>query len=159
MTTTGIIVLLALLWTAVTGTLTVPNLAFGLLIGVLVLAVAMRGTRGARLLVRAGRILRLVGLFAWELIVSGLQVARLVLTPNLRGNLHPAIIGFPLTATSDAEITLLANLITLTPGTLSVDVSPDRSILYVHVLTLADREAFVRSVAEGFERQVMRVFR
>jgi multicomponent Na+:H+ antiporter subunit E len=159
MTTTGLLVLLALLWTAVTGALNVPNLALGLIVGALVLAVAMRDTRGAALYLRAWRVLRLIGLFIWELIAGGLQVARLVLTPNLRDSLHPAIIGYPLRVSSDAEITLLANLITLTPGTLSVDVSPDRRLLYVHVLTLADREAFIRSIAAGFERQVQAVFR
>ncbi|MET0172908.1 MAG: Na+/H+ antiporter subunit E, partial [Agrobacterium vaccinii] len=52
-----------------------------------------------------------------------------------------------------------ANLITLTPGTLSVDVSPDRATLYVHALDCSDVEATKRSIAEGFERKIMEAFR
>jgi len=53
---------------------------------------------------------------------------------------------------------LLANLITLTPGTLSVDVSQDRSLLYVHTLTLSTREALIADIAGGFEAKVREVF-
>ncbi|MEO8683865.1 MAG: Na+/H+ antiporter subunit E, partial [Devosia sp.] len=53
---------------------------------------------------------------------------------------------------------LLANLITLTPGTLSIDVSDDRSVLYVHALMLGDRAALLASIASGFERRIKAVF-
>jgi multicomponent Na+:H+ antiporter subunit E len=53
-----------------------------------------------------------------------------------------------------AAITLLANLITLTPGTLSIDVSDDRKTLYVHTVNLNDPESFRKSIKEGFERRV-----
>ena len=62
-------------------------------------------------------------------------------------------------AHTDAEITALANLITLTPGTLSVDVSPDRSALYVHVMDLGDRRRFTRAIKQGLERRVLEVMR
>jgi multicomponent Na+:H+ antiporter subunit E len=97
-------------------------------------------------------------LFLWELIVSAVRVASIVVRPNLKASLRPAIIAFPLTVKSDAEITLLANLITLTPGTLSVDVADDRSVLYVHVLDLVSRDQLVAEIAGGFERKVQEVF-
>jgi multicomponent Na+:H+ antiporter subunit E len=97
-------------------------------------------------------------LFLWELLVSAVRVALIVLQPNVRASLRPAIIAFPLSVKSDVEITLLANLITLTPGTLSVDVSDDRSALYVHVLHLKDRDRLVAEIAGGFERKVREVF-
>ena len=84
---------------------------------------------------------------------------RLVLRPGMKAQLHPAIIAFPLTVTSDAEITLLANLITLTPGTLSLDVSDDRQFLFIHAIDVIDREAFIRDLKDGFERHVLEVFR
>ena len=59
--------------------------------------------------------------------------------------------------TSDWQITLLANLITLTPGTLSVDVSGDRRTLYIHVLDMADREKIIGAIAAGFETRVLEV--
>ncbi len=59
----------------------------------------------------------------------------------------------------DFEITLLANLITLTPGTLSVDVSEDRQVLYVHAIDCSDPDETRRDIAEGFERKIMEAFR
>ena len=78
--------------------------------------------------------LSLLLLFTRELILSALRVAWLAVQPRLR--IRPAIIAYPLTVTTDAQITLLANLITLTPGTLSVDVSDDRKTLYVHAIDI-----------------------
>ena len=85
-------------------------------------------------------------------------MAIIVLTPDLKSALRPAIIAYPLTVKSDAEITLLANMITLTPGTLSIDVAEDRSVIYVHVLQLGDREALVAGIANGFERRIREIF-
>ena len=95
--------------------------------------------------------------FVKELLLSALKVAWLVVTPKMR--LHPAIIAYPLTVTSDLEITLLANMITLTPGTLSIDVSEDRKTLFIHALDVTDREAFIGDIAGGFETRVLEAFR
>jgi multicomponent Na+:H+ antiporter subunit E len=101
--------------------------------------------------------LRLTLFFLRQLIVSAIQVAMLVLRPRLA--LRPAIIRYPLTVPSDAEIALLANMITLTPGTLSIDVSPDRKWLYIHCLDTADAQAVADAIAGGFETRVLEVFR
>ena len=101
--------------------------------------------------------LRLIGYFVAALVAGAVAVALTALRPAL--HLRPAIIAYPLTVSRDGQITLLANLITLTPGTLSVDVSADRRTLYVHVLDLRDREAFIGRTAAGFETLVMRVLR
>ena len=98
--------------------------------------------------------LRLIGLFVRELVLSALQVAWLVIQPKLK--LRPGFIAYPLTVTSDAQITLLANLITLTPGTLSVDVSDDRKTLFIHALDIPDREALGGRIAAGFETRSLR---
>ena len=96
-------------------------------------------------------------LFLRELVTSATKVAYLTLQP--RSKIHPAIIAYPLTVPSDGEITLLANLITLTPGTLSVELSADRKWLYVHCLNAPDAQAVINSIAGGFETAVMRLFR
>lgn len=103
------------------------------------------------------RWLSLLLLFLRELIASALKVAWLVLQPRMR--ISPAIIAHPLTLTTDAQITLLANMITLTPGTLSVDVSADRKTLYVHVIDLASKDALIADISAGFERKVLEVMR
>lgn len=106
---------------------------------------------------RSTRIASLAGLFVAELVVSAVKVALLAVLPKLK--LRPAIIAYPLTVTSDAEITLLANLITLTPGTLSVDVSEDRRTLFIHAIDVGDREELTGAIAGGFETKVLEVFR
>ena len=67
-------------------------------------------------------------------------------------------IAFPLTVESDFEIALLANLITLTPGTLSVDVSEDRKVLYIHCIDVPDPEGTIADIRNGFERKIMEAF-
>jgi multicomponent Na+:H+ antiporter subunit E len=73
----------------------------------------------------------------------------------------PGVIAIPLDARTDAEITLLANLITLTPGSVSLDLSEDRRVLYVHAMYIdgGDVEAYRRSVKEGLERRVLELLR
>ncbi len=150
-------VLLALAWALVTGSFTLLNLTFGFLVGLLAL-VLIRDLVGPVTWVRRVRLaLALAVLFLKELVKSAWRVACLVLRPKL--DLKPGIIAVPLTVTEDFEITLLANLVTLTPGTLSVDVSEDRRILYVHCLDVPDSEAAIADIRDGFERIIMETFR
>lgn len=103
------------------------------------------------------RWLSLLGFFVRELILSALRVAWLAVQPRLK--LRPKIVAYPLTVTSDAQITLLANMITLTPGTLSLDVSDDRRTLLVHAIDAESDEAVIGHIAAGFETRVLRVLR
>ena len=97
--------------------------------------------------------------FFRDLTVSSLQVARTVLAP--RDAAEPRFVTVPLKqARSDLEITMVANYITLTPGTLTVDVSADRSTLLVHSLLAGDSSDDVRAdIQDGIERRVTRVTR
>lgn len=153
-----LVLVLALLWCAATGSFTGPTLVFGAVIAALALWVVRFYVRGLGYLARLIRIIALIWLFIRELILSAIRVAILVMRPDMNERLRPEIIAFPLTVTRDAEITLLANLITLTPGTLSVDVSEDRKTLYVHALTVPDREALIAEIRDGFESAVARAF-
>jgi multicomponent Na+:H+ antiporter subunit E len=96
----------------------------------------------------------------WQIILSNLSLAWLIVQPNPK--LDPGIVAIPLTITSGLEITLLASAITLTPGTLSVDLGTDangHTVLYVHNLRVGDPEQFRTSVKNGFERMILRVSR
>lgn len=150
--------LLAIAWVAVTGSASLHNLVFGFLLGALA-RVVIRDSFGGKggHIPRIGPLLSLAALFLKELSLSAWKVTVTVLSPDMK--LKPGIFAFPLTVTSDFEITLLANLITLTPGTLSVDVSTDRRTLYVHALDCSDAEASKRDIANGFERKIMEAFR
>jgi multicomponent Na+:H+ antiporter subunit E len=149
--------LLAIAWGAMTGTFDALNLAFGFVLGAFALSLIREplGTDGY-----FGRVYRVIGL-AWlflkELVKSAVKVAITVLTPRL--DLHPGIIAYPLSLERDVEITLLANLITLTPGTLSVDVSADRRTLYVHCIDVPDVDAAIADIRDGFEKRIREAFR
>ena len=150
-------VLLALAWTAVTGSFTLMNVAFGFVLGALALYMirAQVGTLGY--VDRAGKLLSLAWSFVWELIVASFRVAIIVLSPRM--DIKPGIFVYPLTVDRDFEITLLSSLITLTPGTLSVDVSEDRRFLYIHTLDSSDPETIVRELRYGFEQKILEAFR
>lgn len=150
---------LALGWAAATGSFSLLNLLFGGLVAVLALTLVRDRITGPNLRGRIRRIVSLMLLFIYELFLSAFKVALLVVRPDMHRQLRPGIIAFPLRLTGDAEITLLANMITLTPGTLSVDVSEDRQFIFVHALDIKDRDALVSDIANGFETKVMEVFR
>jgi len=144
--------LLAMGWGAATGNFSLANLLLGALIGGFCVFLIRGQIGGGRFWRRALRVLSLVWLFLIELTVSAVRVGLLVLRPKLA--LKPALIAFPLTVTRDVEITLLANLITLTPGTLSVDVSADQKYLLIHAIDVTDREELIRSIRDGLEAKV-----
>jgi multicomponent Na+:H+ antiporter subunit E len=149
-------VLLALAWVALTGQYTAINLLAGFMLGYVLLIPAQYRKEGTTYFRKAPLVIKFVFYFIWELIVANVRVLISVLGP-LR-NLRPAIVAVPLDIKSDAEITMLANMITLTPGTLSLDVSADRSVLFVHAISVDDVEQFKRETKEGFERAVQEVF-
>lgn len=103
------------------------------------------------------RLVEFILFFLWELLLANLRVAYDVLTPT--HHMRPGIIALPLDAKEDGEITLLANLITLTPGTLSLHVSPDRKYLYVHAMYLHDPEHVKLRLKQGFERRLLELLR
>jgi len=151
-------IVLTVLWAALTGSFAGPNLLLGAILAFGASSLLRHRIGGPRGLRKIWPIVALAGMFVYELLSSAISVALLVLSPNLKARLRPAIIAVPLTVKSDVEITLLANLITLTPGTLSIDVSDDKSVLYVHVLLLKDRASLLASIASGFERRIKAVF-
>ncbi|KAA3519679.1 Na+/H+ antiporter subunit E [Agrobacterium vitis] len=148
--------LMAIIWVAVTGSASLHNLLFGFVLSLAVVGLLREQIGGVSYLNRTWRILSLLLLFLSELAKSAWKVTIMVLSPGL--DIKPGIFAFPLSVERDFEITLLANLITLTPGTLSVDVSEDQKILYVHALDCSDPDSARRDIAEGFERKIREAF-
>jgi multicomponent Na+:H+ antiporter subunit E len=109
-------------------------------------------------LLRLGRVVELVVVFLAQVVLSSLRVARAALAPRLRS--RPAIIGVPLDVKTDFAIIVFANLISLTPGTLSLDVSTDRKMLYVHAMFTEpeDLDALRQELKDTFERRVRGAF-
>ncbi len=151
-------ILLALTWVAMTGELTAENFLLGGGLGFLVLFFARRAVGSPDYVVKVWKVLALFVFFLWELIKANLRVAYDVMTPT--HHMRPGIISIPLDASTDAEITLLANMITLTPGTLSLDVSADRQVLYIHAMYIdKDAETVRQTIKQGFERRILEVLR
>ncbi len=94
--------------------------------------------------------------FWYELILANLRLAHDSLRPTRE--LRPGIIAVPLDLETAWQITVLSNLITLTPGTLSLDVSPDRKTIYVHAMDASDIERVRANIKRGLERRVKELF-
>lgn len=105
------------------------------------------------------KLVNLTLFFLKELLIANLRVTWDVLTP--KHHMQPGVIAYPLVAASDLEITILANLISLTPGTLSLEVSDDRKILYFHAMYIVggDIDAVVRDIQNGFEKKLLQITR
>ena len=148
---------LALVWAATTEEFTAFNFGIGMLVG-FGLLFAVRSVLGSGAYFRDMReIVELVFYFVWELVLSNFRMAKYTLWPLDR--MRPGIVAVPLEPMSDLELTVLTNLITLTPGTLSLDVSPDHRTLYVHVMDVSDPEVVRREIKAGFERKVLKALR
>lgn len=147
--------LLALFWAVVSGSFTPGGLLTGFLIGYVILLVA-RPVFGRRAYYQQfWRALAFVAFFLKALVASSLRVAKDVLTPNLTA--VPGVVAYPLSLRTEPAITVLACTISLTPGTLSLDVSDDRSTLYVHSMYDGDRPEVVRAGLRELEVRVQRV--
>ena len=130
-------IMLALIWVAVTGNFTGAGLVVGFVVGYIIIGISLRNVPAFSDYVRkVPRVLLFTLFFLKELVRSNIRVAWDVLTPT--DYMMPGVIAVPLEARTEGEITLLANMISLTPGTLSLDVSTDRNVLYIHVMYLED---------------------
>lgn len=94
--------------------------------------------------------------FLWELVLANLRVAAEALTPGF--SMTPGIVRFPTSTSNDWEVMLLANAISMTPGTLSLEVSDDGRELYVHSLYVSSREQFVEDISR-MEAVLLRALR
>lgn len=154
MTNLGSNLILAFAWAALMGSVTLFNIASGFVIGYIVLFLLRPLVGGSDVYFRkVWAWPKLIVLFHYELIVSSIQVVWDVITPSHRA--RPAIIDVPLSVTSDAGILLVTNLISLTPGTLSLDISDDRRTLKVHAMFGDDPDAIRRDIKTGMEKWVI----
>lgn len=149
--------LLAVVWLPMTGRFSFANLLLGFAVGYLVLFMSSPAKGRTSYFRKVLSLLLFALFFAREVLLSALRVAYDVLTPT--HHMRPGVIGIPLDARTDVEITLLANLLTLTPGTLSLDVSPDRRTLYIHAMYLDDLDEARRHVKAEFERRLLELAR
>jgi multicomponent Na+:H+ antiporter subunit E len=135
---------LAIVWMGLTGSVSEWNFLAGLIVGAMIISVYSGAAGEPSYLGRGVRLLTSIGQFLRMMVHSNMQVAWEVLTPRMHQ--HPRIIRYSVDGMTDAHRTALASAITLTPGTLVVDVSPDDKWLYVHCMYAKDRDDAVREL-------------
>ena len=151
--------LLAFAWVALQAEVTMTNLAVGFVLGYFILFMLVRGgvLGESRYIGKVSLALGLSAFFLRELLIANLRLTRDVVAVNQ--SIRPGIIAVPLDAESDGEILLLAALINLTPGSVALDVAPDRSVMYVHSMYVLTVETARAEIKDGYERRILKLFR
>jgi multicomponent Na+:H+ antiporter subunit E len=151
-------ILIAMFWALLTSKSSIGNLFIGFLLGYVALWVLHPAT-GVKnsYFQKTIHFIRFTLVFIKELVLSSFRVAMDVLKPH--PNMWPGVVGIPLDAKTDLEITMLANVISLTPGTLSLDVSADRKTLFIHAMYVVNPDALRKEIKEGLERPLLELLR
>lgn len=150
-------IILATIWAALTGAFTLPNLITGFVLGYVVLYLLRGLFDGGQYFNKGAQAVKFLLFFLWELLIANLRVARDVLRPGPL-KMQPRVIAVPLKIKEDVPIVVLANVLSLTPGSLSLDVSDDHKTLFIHAMHAPDPEETRREIENGFEKLVMNLF-
>jgi len=145
---------LSVLWLVLTGRWSLGEFLFGALLSYLVLWLTHPHGPDTYF-ARVWKVARALGVFLREVVVANLRVTYHVFAPLRR--MQPGIVAVPLDVKSDVAITMLANAITLTPGTLSIDVSTDQRTLYVHGMRIGTPPEFRAEIKSVLEKHVQEV--
>ena len=150
-------VLLAVCWMFLTNSLSAGGFMTGFIAGLAALFFFRRFFSRPFYIWKIWSVIRLMLTFIKELYLANVSVLKTVISPKL--NIRPGIFAFKTELTEDWEITLLSLLITLTPGTLVMDISDDRSILYIHAMDIEDAEKAIHDIRVSFEKAIQEVSR
>ncbi|ASQ45751.1 Na+/H+ antiporter subunit E [Legionella clemsonensis] len=102
------------------------------------------------------KLTRFIFYVLWEILIANLRVAYHVITPGLSA--RPGVIAIPLDCKTALEITWFANIISLTPGTLVLDISAEKKEIYVHAMFVDDRDYLKKSIKYRFEQPILELF-
>jgi multicomponent Na+:H+ antiporter subunit E len=149
--------LLSFIWVALTGEMLYTNFLFGFLLGFGILWIMNRAEEDQRYFTRVPKTLLLLLSFVYEMVKANVQVAYDVITPKYF--FKPGIVRYPMNAKSDLEINLLSTFISLTPGTLILDISEDKKTLYIHVMYLKDKQSFIKETKNKIEKKLLEILR
>ncbi|WP_284140480.1 MULTISPECIES: Na+/H+ antiporter subunit E [unclassified Virgibacillus] len=149
--------IIAFMWMFLSESYSFASFVAGYLCGIFLLFLLRRFIPGRFYMHRVLSILKLILLFIKELLLSNIEIVKLVYTP--KPEIEPGIFALPTDLKTDWEINLLANLITLTPGTLSVAISRDHSTIFIHAMDIDDIEESIQSIKNTFEKAIMEVTR
>lgn len=150
--------LLSSIWVALTGSMYFTNFVFGFMLGFGILWIMNRhDSHDQRYFFRVPKVLSFLLYFIVQMIKANVQVAYDVMTPKYF--MKPGVVKYPLNARTEMEINMLTTMISLTPGTLILDISEDKKSLYIHVMYLNNPEKFVNEMKTGLERRLLEILR
>jgi multicomponent Na+:H+ antiporter subunit E len=148
-------VVLAFLWMFIKVSYDPISFIKGYIFGLLIIFVLRRSFGSRFYLFRLWSFIKLIFIFIKELILSNIAIVKVVLKPKL--DMRPAIFALDTELTKDWQITLLSSLITLTPGTLVIDVSEDNKTLFIHAMNIGEVEDEINSIKNSFEKAILEV--
>jgi multicomponent K+:H+ antiporter subunit E len=150
-------VVVALVWVALANSLTLGHLLLGTVLGVVIPLYTRRYWPERVTIKRPWRVVEYLAIVGWDLLVSNVQVAGLILFRS-GPKLHSVFVSVPLELRTPEAVTVLTGTITLTPGTVSADLSADGRAVLVHCLDAADPDAVVRTIKTRYERRLKDIF-
>ena len=150
-------VLLTIVWLLLNHSLSPGHVVLGVLLGVVIPLFTQRFFPEPVYLARLGTLAKLVATVMWDIVVASFAVARLALEPTAR--LNPRFVRIPVSLDDDFALTALASTISLTPGTVSAEIAPQRDSLLIHALDVVDEDALVRAIKERYEAPIKEIFR
>ena len=147
--------ILALTWMFLSTSATGSSFVIGYLLGAIILYLFRRFFDTPFYLRKVVSVVKLMLIFSRELIIANLDVFKTILRPKLE--LTPGIFTYETSLKKDWEITLLSIMITLTPGTLVMDISPDNKTLYIHALNIREINEMIDGIRNSFEQVIKEV--
>ncbi|MDZ4201338.1 MAG: Na+/H+ antiporter subunit E [Gallionella sp.] len=147
---------LFLLWAALTNAASLGTLLLGVLLALLMPFVVSPFWPDALRIKRPGMALKFGARIAWDMLLANGSVARRVVGPLTA--LHPAFVEVPLDLRDPFAATVLGSIVSLTPGTVSIDVDRERWVLQVHALDAPDPEALIRQIKQDYEKPIREIF-
>lgn len=149
-------VFLWLVWQLLNNTVAPGHLLLGAILALALPLFTVRFWPDRPRLRKPFQLLRYIAVLLWDIILANLTVARLILGPTAR--LRPAFIRLPLELRNEFAIVVLANTISLTPGTVSSDLSSDRRTLLIHALDVEDPAQAIARIKQRYEKPLQEIF-
>ncbi len=147
---------LLIVWLLLNHTVSIGHLLLGAVLGVLIPKFTKRFFPEPVYIKRGAVLIRFAATVAWDILVASIAVARLTLDPRSRP--APGFARVSVSLADDFALTALAGTVSLTPGTVSARLSPDRKHLLIHVLDLDDESALIQDIKQRYEAPIKEIF-
>lgn len=148
--------LMFLVWLLLTNSLSPGNLVLAAVVAITIPLTVRKLVMRRSIVHKPWKLISYLGVMLWDIVVSNLIVAKQVLgSPH---KLQPGFIAIPLDLSEPMPITLLASTISLTPGTVSTEVSKDLTVLYVHALHIDDEQGMIQTIKQRYEKPLKDIF-